>query len=85
MEIKPIKSDRDYRQVLKEIDALMEARANTADGDRLDVLATLAAAWEAKHHAIESPDPIEAIRFAMDQRGLSWGRAKPASRGRARV
>jgi len=54
-------------------------------GDRLDVLATLAAAWEAKHHAIESPDPIEAIRFAMDQRGLSWGRAKPASRGRARV
>ena len=85
MEIKPIKSDRDYRQVLKEIDALMEARANTADGDRLDVLATLAAAWEAKHHGIESPDPIEAIRFAMDQRGLSRRDLEPFIGSRARV
>jgi len=68
MEIKPIKSDHDYQRMLKEIDALMDARPNTATGDRLDVLVTLAQAWEEKHHAIEAPDPVEAIRFAMEQR-----------------
>ena len=49
MEIKPIKSERDYRRVMQEIDGLMDAKANTAAGDRLDVLVTLAEAWEEKH------------------------------------
>jgi HTH-type transcriptional regulator/antitoxin HigA len=85
MEIKPIKNERSYRRVLKEIDVLMDAKANTAAGDRLDVLVTLAEAWEEKHHPIEAPDPIEAIRFAMEQRGLSRRDLEPFIGSRARV
>lgn len=85
MNIKPIKTERDYRRVLKEIDGLMDARPNTPEGDRLDVLATLAEAWEARHHAIEAPDPVEAIRFAMEQRGLTRRDLEPLIGSRARV
>ena len=67
MEIKPIKNNRDYREALKEIDRLMDARPNTAKGDRLDVLVTLVEAWEERHWPIYSPDPVEAILFAMEQ------------------
>jgi HTH-type transcriptional regulator/antitoxin HigA len=49
----------------------MDAKPNTPDGDRLDVLATLVCAWEEQHHAILPPDAIEAIKFAMEQRGLT--------------
>ena len=65
MDIKPIKSERDYRRVLVKIDALMDARRDTPEGDRLDVLTTLAEAWEEKHHAIEAPDPV-------NRRPLHW-------------
>ena len=58
MRVKPIKSNRDYLAALKEIDRLMDARPNTPEGDRLDVLTTLVEAWEQKHHAIEAPDPL---------------------------
>ena len=85
MRIKPIKNERDYRRVLKEIETLMEAKAKSAEGDRLDVLVTLAGAWEEKHHSIDAPDPIEAIRFAMDQRGLSRRDLEPYIGSRARV
>jgi HTH-type transcriptional regulator/antitoxin HigA len=85
MEIKPIRTERDYRRVLTEIDGLMDAKANTPAGDRLDVLATLADAWEAKHHAIEAPNAIEAIRFAMEQRGLNRRDLEPYIGSRARV
>jgi|ERR1700722_3562753 len=85
MEIKPIKNERDYRRVMAEVDELMDARANTADGDRLDVLVTLAQAWEEKHHPIDAPDPIEAIRFAMEQRGLNRRDLEPYIGSRARV
>ena len=85
MEIKPIKTERDYHRALKLIDALMHARANTPEGDRLDVLATLAEAWEEKHFPIDPPDPIEAIRFAMEQRGLSRRDLEPLIGSRARV
>ena len=85
MEIKPIKTERDYRRVLKEIDRLMEAKSNTPDGDALDVLATLAEKWEEEHYPIDSPDPIEAIRFAMDQRGLTRRDLEPFIGSRARV
>ena len=85
MNIKPIKSQRDYRRVVKEIDALMDAKANTPAGDRLDVLVTLAEAWERKHYPIEAPDPVEAIRFAMEQRGLSRHDLEPLIGSRARV
>jgi len=85
MEIKPIKSERDYRRVLKQIDALMDAKPNSTDGDELDVLATLAEAWEEKHHAIEAPDPVNAIEFVMEQRGLSRRDLEPYIGSRARV
>ncbi len=63
MKIKPIKNNRDYREALKEIDRLMNARPNTPEGDRLDVLVTLVEAWEEKHCPIDSPDPVEAILY----------------------
>ncbi len=85
MQIKPIKNDRDYRRMLKAIGALMDAKANSADGDRLDVLVTLAEAWEEKHHAIEAPDPVHAIEFAMEQRGLNRRDLEPYIGSRARV
>jgi len=71
MRIKPIKSTRDYRQALKEIESLMRARRKTPQGDRLDVLVTLVEAWEARHFPIALPDPIEAIKYHMQQKGLS--------------
>jgi HTH-type transcriptional regulator/antitoxin HigA len=85
MEIKPIKNNRDYQRVLKEIDSLMDARPNTPTGDRLDVLVTLVQAWEEKHWPIDSPDPVEAILFAMEHRGLSRRDLEPFIGSRARV
>jgi HTH-type transcriptional regulator/antitoxin HigA len=70
MDIVPIKTQRDYRRVLKEIEGLMMARRNTAEGDRLDVLVTLVEAWERKHYPLDLPDPVEAIKYHMDQNGL---------------
>lgn len=85
MDIRPIKNERDYRRALKEIDSLMDARPNTAEGDRLDVLVTLAETWEEKHCPIDLPDPVDAILFAMEQRGLSRRDLEPFIGSRARV
>ena len=71
MEIKPIRTKADYRSALKEIESLMTARAGTREGERLDVLVTLAEAYEAKHYPMDLPDPVEAIKFRMEQSGLS--------------
>jgi HTH-type transcriptional regulator / antitoxin HigA len=71
MDIKPIKTQRDYRRVLKEIEGLMNARRNTAEGDRLDVLVTLVEAWEARHYPLDLPDAVEAIKYHMEQKGLA--------------
>ncbi len=71
MNIKPIKTKADYRAALKDVEALMGAKANTADGERLDVLVTLIEAYERKHFPLELPDPVEAIKFQMDQKGLT--------------
>ncbi len=70
MDIKPIRTKADHRVALREIESLMTARAGTPEGDRLDVLVTLVEAWERKHYPMELPDPIEAIRFRMEQLGL---------------
>jgi HTH-type transcriptional regulator/antitoxin HigA len=70
MDIAPIKTQRDYRRALKEIDKLMTAKRGTLEGDRLDVLVTLVEAWEARHYPLDLPDPIEAIKYHMDQAGL---------------
>lgn len=71
MNIKPIRTKADYRAALKDVEALMGAKANTAEGERLDVLVTLIEAYERKHFPLELPDPVEAIKFQMDQKGLT--------------
>ena len=70
MEIKPIRTKADYRAALKEIEALMSARAGTPEGGRLDVLVTLVEAYEKKHYRFDLPDPVEAIKFRMEQMAL---------------
>jgi HTH-type transcriptional regulator/antitoxin HigA len=70
MEIEPIKNQRDYRRALKAIEGLMMAKRNTPEGDRLDILVTLVEAWEQKRYPLDLPDPVEAIKFHMDQNGL---------------
>lgn len=72
MDIKPIRTEANYKAALKEIAALMESdpELGTPDGDRLDVLVTLVQAFEARHYAIDLPDPIEAIKFRMEQQNL---------------
>lgn len=71
MDIKPIKTEEDYRATLREIESLMTAEPGTPEGEKLDVLVTLVEAYERKHFPMDLPDPVEAIRFAMDQRGLT--------------
>jgi HTH-type transcriptional regulator/antitoxin HigA len=71
MEIKPIRTKADHRAALKEIETLMNAKAGTPDGERLDVLATLVEAYERRHFPMDLPDPVEAIRFRMEQSGLA--------------
>jgi hypothetical protein len=63
----PIKTQHDYRPVLKEINGLMMGKRNTPEGDRLDVLVTLVEAWERKHYPLDLPDPVAAIKYHMDQ------------------
>lgn len=71
MEIKPIRTKADYRAALKEIETLMSARPDTPEGERLDVLVTLVEAYEKKHYPMELPDAVEAIKFRMEQSGLT--------------
>ena len=85
MEIRPIKGANDYRRVLKEIEGLMRAKRNTPQGDRLDVLVTLVEAWEARHYPLDLPDPIAAIKYHMEQKGLSPRDLIPFVGGRNRV
>jgi HTH-type transcriptional regulator / antitoxin HigA len=70
-EVRPIRTKRDYETALKEVERLWGAKAGTPDGDRLDVLATLIDAYETEHHPMDPPDPIEAIKFRMEQQGLT--------------
>jgi len=71
MQIRPIRTKADYRAALKEVEALMGAAPATAAGERLDVLVTLIEAYERRHYPLDLPDPVEAIRFVMEQRGLA--------------
>lgn len=71
MEIKPIRTKRDHAAALRSIEQLMAAKRNSPDGDRLDVLVTLVEAYEAKHFPLDLPDPIEAIKYVMEQRNLT--------------
>lgn len=71
MEIKAINSERSHQAALREIESLMAAKKGTAQGERLDVLVTLVEAYELKHFPLDLPDPVEAIKFRMEQQGLS--------------
>ena len=70
-DLKPIRTEEDYEAALAEIGRLWGARSGTVQGDRLDVLATLIEAYEGEHHPMDPPDPIEAIKFRMEQQGLT--------------
>lgn len=71
MEIRPVKTEADYEATLKEIEGLMTAAAGSPEGDRLDVLVTLVEAFERAHYPVDFPDPVEAIKFRMEQQGLT--------------
>ena len=85
MEIKPIRTERDYERALREVERLMDAKPGTAEDDRLDVLATLVDAYETKHFPMDPPDPIEAIRFRLEQQGLDPSALVGVIGGRSRV
>ncbi|OUI80734.1 helix-turn-helix domain-containing protein [Acetobacter tropicalis] len=84
-DLKPIRNEADYDAALEEVGRLWGARSGTPNGDRLDVLATLIDAYEAKHHPIDPPDPVEAIRFRMEQQGLTRKDLEPMIGPRNRV
>jgi len=85
MHIRPIRTKADYRAALKEAERLWNADPGTPDGDRVDVLVTLIEAYEAKHPPIPAADPIAAIEFMMEQKGLTRRDLEPAIGSRGRV
>ena len=85
MEIKPIKTEADYEAALREIEVLFDVEPGTTEGDRLDVLTTLVEAYEEKHYDIPAPDPIEALNYYMESRGLTRRDLEPYVGSRARV
>lgn len=70
-DIRPIRTEADFDLAMKEVARLWGAKTGSAEGDRLEVLATLIEAYEAVHHPIDPPDPVEAIKFRMEQMGLT--------------
>jgi HTH-type transcriptional regulator / antitoxin HigA len=85
MNIRPIRSDDDHAAALEEIDRLWGADPDTVEGARLEVLLTLVDAYEEAHHPMPPSDPINAIEFMMDQRGLTRRDLEPMIGSRARV
>jgi len=71
MEIKPIKTEKDYNMSIKRIEDLWGAKRDTPEGDELDLLCTLVESYEMKHYPIAPPDPIDAIKFRMEQMGMT--------------
>jgi HTH-type transcriptional regulator / antitoxin HigA len=84
-ELKPIRSEADYQNALNEVERLWGAKSGTSEGDRLDVLATLIDAYESQRYPMDPPDPIEAIRFRMEQQGLTRKDLEPMIGTRTRV
>ncbi len=84
-DIKPIRSEADYQAALAEVGRLWGAKLGTPAGDRLDVLATLIDAYESEHEPMDPPDPVEAIKFRMEQQGLTRRDLEGMLGSRARV
>jgi HTH-type transcriptional regulator/antitoxin HigA len=85
MRIHPIRTEADHDAAVARIAELIGAKPDTAEGEELDILAILVDAYEAKHHAIDAPDPITAIQFRMEQQGLTRKNLEPLIGSRARV
>ena len=85
MEIRPIKTTADYEAALEEIEQLFQAEPGTPEGDRLEVLTTLVEAYEDQHYNLPLPDPVDAILYHMESRGLSRRDLEPYIGSRARV
>jgi HTH-type transcriptional regulator/antitoxin HigA len=84
-ELRPIRNDADHAAAMAEVERLWGAKSGTPDGDRLDILATLIDAYEASAHPMDAPSPIEAIRFRMEQLGLTRKDLEPMLGPRNRV
>ena len=85
MEIKPIKTENDYLNALNEIEKIFDAKQDTPEGDKLDILVTLVEAYEENNYPILPPDPVEAIIHQMESQGLSRKDLEPLIGSRARV
>jgi HTH-type transcriptional regulator/antitoxin HigA len=85
MSMHPIKTEADYEQALAEIEALFSAQHNTPEGDRLEVLTALVEAYERTHYPMLPPDPIEALLYHLESRGLTRRDLEPYIGSRARV
>ena len=85
MDIKAIRTEEDYREALIKIEALMHAEAGTPEGEKLDVLVTLVEAYEKKHYPLDFPDPVAAIKFEMEQQGLTVKDLEPIIGKRNRI
>jgi HTH-type transcriptional regulator / antitoxin HigA len=84
-DVKPIRTNADYEAALLELKKLWGAKSGTMQDDRLDVLATLIDAYESEHFPMDPPDPVEAIKFRMEQQGLSRKDLEPFIGTRTRV
>jgi HTH-type transcriptional regulator/antitoxin HigA len=85
VELRPIRTKADYAEALDEIERLFDVKPNTPECDRLEVLTTLVEAYEQLHYPIEPPDPIEAILYYLESRGLSWQELETAIGSREEV
>ncbi len=85
MTLRSLKTEADYKEALAEIDRLFDASPETSEGDRLDILTLLVEAYEERHHPILSPDPVVALEYYMESRGLSRRDLEPYLGSRARV
>jgi len=85
MDIRPIKSERDYERALGRIEQLMDAKPGSKAGDELDVLTVLVEAYEARRYPVCPPNPIEAVKFRMDQLGMTRKDLEAVIGGRGRV
>jgi HTH-type transcriptional regulator / antitoxin HigA len=85
IDLKPIRTEADHEAALTEVERLWGAKSGTPEGDRLDVLATLIEVYEAKHYPMDPPDPIDAIRFRMEQQGLTRKDLEPIIGTRNRI
>lgn len=85
MDIRPVRTRADHKRALAEIEGLMSARRGTPEGDRLEILVTLVEAYEARHFPMDLPDPVEAIKYHMEARGLAPADLAPFIGGKNRV